>query len=148
MLHISTRHPRRTLDCITSALRPEQKAKRNGVSLSTIVGQSHVRNVPRIADLIRPRLLLPIEQTFSTAPELETNHTSSLPSYKTHHSSNQCLRGNAPDPREGALDLEALAEVDAPIHANDLEAVVTNIDEVTATVVTATENATDDQEVP
>jgi len=89
---------------------------------------------------------LPIEQTFSTAAE--TNHTSSLSSYKTHHSSNQCLRGNAPDPREGALDHEAPEEVDAPIHANDLEAVVvTNTDEVTAIVVTETGNASDDQGV-
>lgn len=145
MFHVLARNPRRTQDCTTSALRPEQKTKDNDVSLSNDDDQSHVTVIPRTADLIRPRLLLPIEQTFSTAAE--TNHTSSLSSYKTHNSSNQCLRGNAPDPREGALDHEAPEEVDAPIHANDLEAVVTNIDEVTAIVVTETENASDDQGV-
>ena len=130
-------------NCHISLVPPGQSTKHKSVSLSNGDDQSHV--IPRITGFVRPHMWLLIEQTFSTASE--TNHTFSLSCYKTHKYSNQCLRGNDLDLRDGVLDLEAHEEVDAPIHANDLEAVVKNIDAVTATVATETVNETVDQEV-
>jgi len=140
-IHFGSLSCRRTQNCITPALRPRTKHK--SVSLSNSDSESHV--IPRIPGFIRPRLWLLIERTFSTASE--TNHTFSLSCYKTHNTSNQCLRGKDLDLREGALDPEANEEVDALIHANDLEAAVKNTDGRTATVVTETANAIVDQEV-